>query len=446
MIRRIQKNNDLVDYIKSYPKEVIGNVYELRYYIYGNDTQYITPTFVRKGDILEVAIPTSQLQTLGDGILYRKALYKEPETRFPDNYYNLEIIDNMDIWLYGSAEKPYKDLSSVDGYLYEISYDDIDYEYAEQYFRYRRVNIGSCSAVVKDNLVGRNYDWNYNNDAVFAVRTENTLGTASVPNLTKKSVDSEEYTDAYRILPFFLQDGINKSGLFAEINVAPAGNNYPSVPTVEKRESICNVMLVRYILDNFTNVTDAVNYIKKYVEIYNIMEDETHYLLKDKNRSVVLEVIDGEIKVIETNALTNFHIYGVEFNEDNTVYTPATANEGQYPSTNNIENYGQGLERWNLISTWDGSLDDLMKELYYSNAYKDAGWYSEFVGGNITVNTPSNNENFQNRIAVYQQKWEDRDRETGDVWHTVHSCIYDTDEKSVKISVQEDENIHLFLL
>lgn len=100
MIRRISKNNDLIDYIKSYPKNVIDNVYELRYYIYGKDTQYITPTFTKKGDILEVVIPTSQLQTLtNDGVLYRKAFYKESDVRFPDHYYNLEVVDNMEIWL-----------------------------------------------------------------------------------------------------------------------------------------------------------------------------------------------------------------------------------------------------------------------------------------------------------------------------------------------------------
>lgn len=100
MIRRISKNNDLKDIIKGYPDGVLDNIYELRYYIYGNETQYITPTFTKKGEILEVIIPTSQLQTLtNDGILYRKAFYKESDVRFPDQYYNLELVDNMEIWL-----------------------------------------------------------------------------------------------------------------------------------------------------------------------------------------------------------------------------------------------------------------------------------------------------------------------------------------------------------
>lgn len=452
MIKRLNRNNDLRDYIYEIPKGIIDRIHTVKYYIYGHEEVSITPSFEKKGEILTVIIPAEDLVNLPEGMLYRKEYYSESDERYQDESYDLELVQSLDIWLYGDdSKKAYEELDNIEPYLYEIAYENLDYEYAKKYFKKKEeIVLGGCSAASMGNKVVRNYDWKYNNEASFLIRTKNTLGVGgSVAALTEDFVESGAYNVAYKILPFMLQDGINEAGLFCEINVVPANNNFPSIPTKDEREEICDVMLVRYILDKFKSVNEAVNYIKKYVKIYNILGDyEVHYMLKDADTTVVLEVVDGIVEVIDSNVSTNFNLYGVEFNEDGTVNTPATANEGLLPIANYIQDYGTGLERWNIIKKFSGDdLKDLMVALYYSNAYKeDAGWYSEFVGGNITVNTPSDDEDFQARVEEYRQAWEERDRESGDVWHTVHSCIYDLGEKSIKVYNQEGEEEHTFYL
>ena len=98
MIRRISKNNDLRDIIKSCPSGVIDDIIAIRYYIQGKE-DYIDATFEKVGSQLIVNLPADVLSTLPDGILMRRAYYMVKDSSYPDGYYNLELEDNMDVWL-----------------------------------------------------------------------------------------------------------------------------------------------------------------------------------------------------------------------------------------------------------------------------------------------------------------------------------------------------------
>ena len=100
MIRRITKNNDLKDIIKSIPSDVINNIEEVRYYVYGYENKFIAPEFTQEGDILKVIIPAEDLKTLPDGLLYRQCLYNKDDVDYPDGVYNLSITDNLELWIY----------------------------------------------------------------------------------------------------------------------------------------------------------------------------------------------------------------------------------------------------------------------------------------------------------------------------------------------------------
>ena len=99
MIRRISKSNDLKDLIKSCPSGVIDDITEIRYFISGHPETEIVATFKKVGTHLEAILPTSDLATLSNGVLMRRALYKVTDSSYPDGYYNLEFIDNLDVWL-----------------------------------------------------------------------------------------------------------------------------------------------------------------------------------------------------------------------------------------------------------------------------------------------------------------------------------------------------------
>ena len=98
MIRRISKHCDLKDIIKSCPSGVIDDIYAIEYYIQGYNT-VIQANFTKKETMLEVIIPSTDLETLPNGILMRRAFYKVLDASYPDGYYNLEFEDNMNVWI-----------------------------------------------------------------------------------------------------------------------------------------------------------------------------------------------------------------------------------------------------------------------------------------------------------------------------------------------------------
>lgn len=348
-------------------------------------------------------------------------------------------------------------------YLYEASYSVLDYDYAKNYFKAGGdfPVRGACTAIRRGNEVIRNYDWTYSNEAQFIVHSDNksarymSFGFAGgLSKLTEEFVsdNNNDNDDIYRILPFCMQDGINEVGLFAEMNVVPKWNRNKnvSVPAVEERDSISALMLVRYVLDRFSSAEDACNYIRDYVSVYfpaalHDMRYELHYMIADLEHTYCLEFIDGAASVIcidDKPYITNFHLTGVEFNEDGTVYTPVTQDETHNAiDTNHVHRYGSGLERYNLIVTdlySNKSSNDIIKALHYTNAYNPENkWCTEFVGirPGFKVNSPY--EEYVPILESAHDKYLNRSRDAADTWQTMHSCIYDLMKIKFMFHVQE---------
>lgn len=99
MIRRISKYNDLKDVITAKQPNVIENVDDIWYYIQGYPDNTISPEWSVSGEVINAIIPTDLLEELPNGILMRIVHYHKENADYPDGYYDLEIEDNMGIWL-----------------------------------------------------------------------------------------------------------------------------------------------------------------------------------------------------------------------------------------------------------------------------------------------------------------------------------------------------------
>ena len=349
-------------------------------------------------------------------------------------------MTNESLGLKGSVNA-YGEKHKVKDYLYEIYYNNLDYDYALDYFDKVKVEvpIGACSAVRKGDFYGRNFDWIYDECASFIVRVPRignryaSMGVSGTESkLTNAIVDSNDYNEAYKILPFKIVDGINEYGVVANSNVVPndKGINVETIPAIEKRDRVCNLMLVRYILDNFQTAQAAVNYIRDYVAVYPVkaLEDmhyELHVMVADANNTYVLEIVDNEViikDVTEKSYMTNFYLDGVTFNSDGKTYYPAI-NDAEHNAkiTNGVTDNGSGLERYakivdayNSLNDFNSMLNFMSQELKYSKAYTGGDpegigeWYTEFVGNGITV--ASNPEDFTDVLAKSKNAFEHRSR------------------------------------
>lgn len=388
----------------------------------------------------------------------------------------------------GKQSGSFDTLTQVSKYFYEANYANIDYEWAKKTIKDKYAGTGSnsinnandaqggCSAVRKENLHGRNYDWYYDDTVSFLIRIprQGTRVTATsdqqdgyryqsmcvaggIPELTVDFVASGEYKDVYKALPFLVVDGINEKGLVCNNNVVPTGDkgrNTGSVPVIEKRDEICQMMLVRYILDNFDNALSACQYIKNYVSVYaaasETLDLECHYLISDTNDSYLMEFVNNEVvyyKVGEGSTcaypayMTNFYLTDVTLNGEGKV---------DYTGTG-VSPHGSGLERYNLIVDNYSNLNTiglmhqfLITDLKYTNAYSTTispVWKTEFVGptetwGDLTIDRPLSD--FQGILEYCRNLYANRSR-TGEknTWQTIHSSVYDMTKKTLEIVIQE---------
>ena len=309
------------------------------------------------------------------------------------------IVGTGNIVIDGGQSKPFDSVRKLGDYFYEIDYSEVKPIETDG-----PVDAGGCSCIVTNGMIGRNYDWLYNHQATFMVRTPNSIGIASHPNITASMVDDYDFTDDFVKLPHYMQDGINSAGIFAEINVVPASGNTQNTPLVEVRDRVSAVHLVRYILDHYTDIAfeDIFKDLRNYVQIYmpealTDMGYEVHWLISDGQNTNVIELNNNQLVCIVSNKSTNFRLYGVTTNVDGTVET-------QYPGThtpeeNGIEPYGTGLERWNYLATNGLDMDGILFSKAYTLSADSEVWYSDFVGGTITNRVPYSDTVLQARIA-----------------------------------------------
>lgn len=359
----------------------------------------------------------------------------------------------------------YRDKRKIEDFLYEISYGKTDYDYA--YAHFDPVISGGCSSVRNGSFFGRNFDWLYNNQVQFVVHTPKSLHTHEVlgvsgiiPGVEKSNVDDTNImidgVDMFKLVPFYLLDGINECGVFCTHNVVPLDDEDEPTMEIVAPDELYRVpipMLPRFILDRFGTADEALEFIREHVTLYftDTMISagyQSHFMLGDALNTYIIEFFNNEMKTIKSNYITNFNIIGVNFDENNFILYP--------PSHSGINKYGSGLERWNIISskyvasnTKEG-MDNLMDSINYSLCYSEPFWYSEIVkmdddeGNKITVDTPS--ELCTDAKETVIEKYNNRSRNNPEVWITCHSSIYDLTNKLLYIRNQENEKQFIFKL
>lgn len=404
-----------------------------------------------------------------------------------------DIYDGTNGILFRALE--YSHMRKISDYLFECWYDNINYGLANDY--YKRTGYfptGGCSGLgaksSNGSYLGRNFDWFYNHEAEFIIHVPaitvspdgvNTqtvrhasIGTSSGNTITEQNADAMKPDEFYSILPFVILDGVNDAGVMASCNVVPkyeetGKKNTVVQPLLSSKIELNAGMIIRYIMDNFDNATDAVEFIRDYATIVFPkriidMGFELHFLVKDNDNNYILEFENNHTVIINCNdmpapIMTNFHINHVVYNgSGNPLYTPFTQDASHNAMiTNNIEAYGSGLERFNTIyngylnlgdSFNDEDISNIMKSVFFTKAYPSSSspasppWYTEMVGHDL--NCASEPSDFAEIMVRESQDFLNRNRDTGTTWQTCHSStyIYSPEFKGVKVYSQENTNNH----
>ena len=99
MIKRLNKATDQLDIIVCKDDMFARNVKRIIYYTQGHKNTYIEPEFEVQNDVIVIALPTQELDTLQAGILMRDVEYIVEDALYPDGKRNLILTDNMNVWI-----------------------------------------------------------------------------------------------------------------------------------------------------------------------------------------------------------------------------------------------------------------------------------------------------------------------------------------------------------
>lgn len=369
---------------------------------------------------------------------------------------------------------------------------------------------GGCTEIRQDNQVGRNLDWNVNYEAAAVLWMQ---GTDTVQNdtvaklLQKKQRHSSvgmvganpRFTYPYHpediklsdtlatILPLSMTDGINERRVYIGVNVAPAGETslnpenwnpgvwgngaaYTQKDTLgcdSTKNAMCVTYLTRIVLNYADSVGDAIKIIESlnWFEPYewNYNEDKTdsvkvcqafHWLICDKDSSVVVEFMDNKMQVIKEPSL----YARVMTNFSNTLFTTNVSKH--------IQHGGCGYERFDSIRSYidlhknNFNMTELMHKFHYSkffheyyheaerDSFRHYSFMSEFENDTLSAAklypNLTDTERFINVLKTSCSGWPDllpldiiRKNKPKDYWYTTHTSIYNLTNTSFKVLIHE---------
>ena len=218
MIRRLNKHSDLKDLIKSCPSGVIDDIYAIEYYIQGYNT-VIQENFTKTGDMLEVIIPSTDLETLPNGILMRRAYYKVLDASYPDGYYNLEFEDNMNVWIgENESEEPV-----IPEYVTEEELSSTLSSYATQSWVYGR---GYATESFVSGQIGSVENWVVSQSFLTSASLSNYITESTIESLgfaTESWVQSQGYLTSHQDLSSYATQSWVHSQGYITIGEIPSG-------------------------------------------------------------------------------------------------------------------------------------------------------------------------------------------------------------------------------
>lgn len=363
-----------------------------------------------------------------------------------------------------SAENDYGKITKAGDKLYEVTFDSYEaYQpaVAEKLNSMYKGEAPGCTSIYKNGMLMRNLDWYIKDGGVDVCElvvhtTANegryaTVGVAFNPLVTDETFDSIP-EEKKIILPFTLTDGMNSEGLMYAQNVCPEidgiSNTYGINPD---GEDLCYYMAGRQLLDHCANVDEAIEYLRNSNLYMNDLGTgyrmESHMLLADKNRAVIVEFVDNSLVVLEQKDLP----YEETFMTNHYLF-----NGGENTG------HGMGYERDSIVRAGYASVTDwktgmeLLKSVRYTLSYTlplgEGFWYSEYyVRGNLAGTdfdfdcaTPKDDPDFLKYIAHCQEQFGNN---AEDCWHTNHSSVYNTADRSLHLAVREDyDTVCEFLL
>ena len=363
----------------------------------------------------------------------------------------------------------YDEYKKLAANLYEVTVDEIDYDYLLKN-GYGNVDFlqSGCSAIKEGNYLGRNFDFTACDSAEIVVKTTGKKDRyASVGMvggllwLTTKFMDNGLNEDAKKLIPLMLLDGINEKGLAIEINCVNATDaGGITMHTNPGKKEVSQLCTVRYLLDHAATADEAIELMKSidivnYRDVMGLVSKnfEIHFLITDKDKTYVVEFDnnkpEGQKLIVMENEtiLTNFYLHLSDIQKNT------------YPANSlGIERYRKLADNRNSVNSVE-SMKKLMQSIRYTNSNRQDGDYApgekfdnpytcfsdhpEF--GENPINYANHKEHIKEILGIMERDQaliaevlkDPEMKNPNFLWSTSHNSVFDLENKTMSVAIYE---------
>ena len=159
-------------------------------------------------------------------------------------------------------------------------------------------------------LFGRNFDWNSCDAMIVQSLPENgyaSISTVNMDFIQAGGVSVSKLPDNIQaiISMYAPLDGMNEQGFAVSVNMI---QDTDTIEQNTQKPDITTTTAVRLLLNQAADVEEAIALLEQY-DLHASMEMMVHFAMADaEGRSVVVEYINNEMVVTESQVVTNFYI------------------------------------------------------------------------------------------------------------------------------------------
>ena len=353
-----------------------------------------------------------------------------------------------------------------------------------------------CTSCRTGDLIGRNFDWTYDDVDEFVIRVPATekrhasIGVASAffPTFLQELIGVDD------IIPMLTMDGINDQGVAINVNVVVGDPEVSGDTTGTKKgpkkgpkqdtDNLCAGFVVRYILDNANSAEHAVELLKK-SNLFSVITQEFHWMISDSKETYIVETVNNSLSILKSKgkkaAMSNFHVshserckeYNRHLGQNEKDYSQAEeydqGEELKFSFSDLYFLYPMGIERYNIVSenldsvkSEEAMMNNMRKAWYLQGLYhpgnerfwSDHNFYPDDNGDKFTYYDPDTRRADRQKTfdaAVETYKWvKEIEEETGErmpgAVQTVHTAVYNIAKKTLMVNVQERKTNFEFAL
>ena len=336
-----------------------------------------------------------------------------------------------------------------------------------------------------------------------------SIAVSPLVKLDEDIAKDGKYHELYELLPYISVDGTNDAGISINTNVVIRDQlGHWEMKTEATDDDLTELLIPRLILDNCSNLSEIIPLLEKYDWI-SMPKYETHMMVTGPRSSddatvttVVLEFVpfteggktyrrlccisqdEKDIAIVGGDAarfwhskadifiMTNFHLWHFEADKDR---------KGRLLSATDIP---MGFERYETIEeaaqaaiaviggkdkVTSQQMEDIIHSVHYTRSYdlnSSNFWYTEtadvYPGREALINAtplqrsphgdinnliPGKDNAFINLVKNELTTRAKRDRKVkNNFWESVHTTIYNYEERTIKIAVHEGSDYREYKL